>query len=64
MRSLEEADAEFCNSIWEWKDEVSENFIRSMILLHGGYGLIDKETDELLAFGTINDHLGKTSGLC
>lgn len=64
MRALEEADAEFCNTIWEFKDEVSENFIRSLILLNGGYGLMDKETDELLAFGAINDHLGKALELC
>lgn len=43
--------------MWEWRCEKSEKFIKSLICLNGGFGLIDKQTDELLSFATINDHL-------
>jgi FR47-like protein len=58
LRELAEDDSPLCNNLWEWKDAKSENFIRSLILLSGGYGLFDETTNELLSFALVNDHLG------
>ena len=56
MRKLEENDSEVCNSIWQYSYSGSESFIRSLILINGGYGLFDKTSNQLLSFAIINDH--------
>ncbi|CAO1405511.1 unnamed protein product [Diamesa hyperborea] len=57
IKNLTEHHAKTCNDMWQWRYSNSENYIRSMILLNGGYGLFDQKTNELLAFALINDHL-------
>lgn len=57
MVQLEESDAAYCNSLWKYHSTNSEFFLKSLIAVHGGYGLRDKETKELLSFAIINDHL-------
>lgn len=54
---LEASDAPICNSLWTYKNENSELWIKSLIMVHGGYALKDKISNELLCFGIINDHL-------
>ncbi|CAO1383639.1 unnamed protein product [Diamesa serratosioi] len=56
IQNLTEHDAKTCNDMWQWRYENSEKYIRSLILLNGGYGLFDQTTNELLAFALINDH--------
>lgn len=46
-----------CNSLWKYKNENSELWIKSLIMVHGGYALRDKSSNELLSFAIINDHL-------
>lgn len=57
MKCLKESDAKQCSNSWAWKDVHSESFFRSMIGINGGFALCDKETDEILSFGMVNDHL-------
>lgn len=57
MRPLAEADSEFCNSLWTWRDHNSELFARSLISIYGGLALCDEKTGEILSFGVVNDHL-------
>lgn len=57
VRALKEEDSQLCNSRWEWGDSASEAFVRSLILLNGGFGLFAKSNNELLSFALINDHL-------
>ena len=54
---LEPNDAPFCNQLWKFKNENSELWIKSLIMVHGGYALRDKSSNELLSFAIINDHL-------
>ena len=56
IRKLEENDSELCNSIWEFSYGGSETFVRSLILINGGYGVFDKTSHKLLSFAIINDH--------
>lgn len=56
VKSLTADDASFCNNLWNYHYEGSENFIRSLIVLNGGWGLYEDSNDELLSFATINDH--------
>jgi FR47-like protein len=56
MRKLHEEDSKLCNSLWSHRSVSSESFIRSLILINGGYGLISKANNELLSFALINDH--------
>jgi RimJ/RimL family protein N-acetyltransferase len=56
VRKLDEKDSEVCNSIWNYRYIGSESFIRSLILVNGGYGLFSTENNELLSFAIINDH--------
>lgn len=57
MTQLNESDATLCNSLWKYKSDNSELYIKSLISVHGGYGLRDKTTNELLSFAILNDHL-------
>lgn len=57
MRKLKEEESSICNNIWEHKSERSENVIRSLILISGGWALYDNISDELLSFALINEHL-------
>lgn len=57
IKKLTEHHAKTCNDMWTWRYSNSENYVRSMILLNGAYGLFDPTTGELLAFAVINDHL-------
>jgi ribosomal protein S18 acetylase RimI-like enzyme len=57
LASLHEDDAALCNSLWKYKSENSEAWVKSLILVNGGYALRDKSTNELLSFAIINDHL-------
>lgn len=56
IKSLTEHHAKTCNDMWQWRYSNSEKYVRSLILINGGYGLFDQTTDELLAFALINDH--------
>ncbi|KAG5680422.1 hypothetical protein PVAND_009930 [Polypedilum vanderplanki] len=57
LEPLKEEDASLCNSLWAFKSDNSEIWVKSLILVHGGYALRRKDTRELLSFGLINDHL-------
>lgn len=50
MRELNGNDAKFCNSLWIFKNEQSELWIKSLIEIHGGYALIDEKSKEILSF--------------
>lgn len=50
MRELKGTDAKFCNDLWLFKNEQSENWIKSLIDIHGGYALIDEKSKEILSF--------------
>jgi L-amino acid N-acyltransferase YncA len=54
---LEAKDAPICNNLWTYKNENSELWIKSLIKVHGGYALTDKNSNEMLSFAIINDHL-------
>lgn len=56
MRKLQEEDSKLCNSLWAHRSPTSESFIRSLILINGGYGLFSKLNNTLLSFALINDH--------
>ena len=56
IKSLTEQHAKTCNDMWQWRSNNSDKFIRSLILINGGYGLFNQTTNELLAFALINDH--------
>jgi N-acetylglutamate synthase-like GNAT family acetyltransferase len=58
IRALEESDAEFCNSLWIYKNDQSLIWVRSLILLHGGYAVVDQESNEILSCAIYNDHIG------
>lgn len=57
MTQLDENDAVLCNSLWKYKNEKSELWVKSLIFIHGGYALRDKFTNEILSYAIINDHL-------
>lgn len=57
MRKLQDEDSKNCNDLWTYRYNNSESFVRSMIVLNGGYGLFSKSNDEILSFAIINDHL-------
>jgi GNAT superfamily N-acetyltransferase len=54
---LSEDDASICNGLWKYRSKYSEAWVKSLILVHGGYALRDKITREILSFAIINDHL-------
>ncbi|XP_070493588.1 uncharacterized protein [Chironomus tepperi] len=54
---LQANDAPICNRLWKYKNENSELWIKSLIMVHGGYALRDKISNELLSLAIINDHL-------
>lgn len=56
MRKLRDEDSKVCNSIWAYRYQGSESFVRSLFLTNGGYGLFSKSNDEILSFAVINDH--------
>lgn len=58
MIKLEESDAAYCNSLWKYKSEKSEFWIRTLIAVHGGYGLRERDAQEIVSFAIITDHLG------
>lgn len=53
MRKLNGNHAEYCNSLWVFKNEKSEHWIKSLIEIHGGYALIDEKSEEILSFALI-----------
>lgn len=58
FRDLVEADASFCNQAWTYRNSRSENYVRSMIKFqNGGSALIDKNTNKILSFALVNEHL-------
>lgn len=54
---LEKSDAEMCNSLWKWKNSKSEIWMKSLILINGGYALKDSSSREFLSFAIVNDHM-------
>jgi RimJ/RimL family protein N-acetyltransferase len=56
VRKLEESDSKLCNSLWAYRSLASGPYIRSLILINGGYGLFNSITKELFSFAVINDH--------
>lgn len=57
IRELTPDHSSRCNSIWDFRYEGSEGFIKSLIELNGGLGLFDRSTNELLSYALINDSL-------
>lgn len=51
-----ESDSEICNSLWAYRSLVSLAFVRSLILINGGFGLFDSANNEILSYAVINDH--------
>lgn len=49
--------AQTINDEWPLKSAHSLNYIKSLILMNGGIGLFDANTDELLAWVITNENL-------
>jgi len=54
---ITEEHAEIVNEEWPHKSEGSVHFVRSMLMLNGGLGLFDKNTNQLLSWLLKNDQL-------
>lgn len=57
FRALNADDADFCHKHWLYGHKSSVNNVRSMILLNGGFALINQKSNEILSYGFINEHL-------